>query len=109
MDAVPGGGVMLVSIKWGDQGCDIYHYSDDGSLIGITRPSAAFRGHGGIPDNTASLAISRDPRDGILDLFVEDCVGNRFHWHRVDDRKRAEIRSVWLRLTEPGAPLSKNQ
>ncbi len=88
MDAVPGGGVMLVSMKWGNQGCDIYHYTDDGSLIGITQPSVAFRGNGGIPDNTASLGISRDPMDGILDMFVEDCVGNRFHWYRVDDPQK---------------------
>ena len=105
MDAVPGGGVMLVSIKWGNQGSNIYHYSEEGSLIGITQPSPAFRGNGGIPDNTASLGISRNPTDGILDVFVEDCVGNRFLWHRVDDRRKPTIRSVWLHLAEPGAPL----
>ena len=101
MDAIPsGGGVMLVSIKWGKEGCDIYHYSDAGALIGITQPSAKFRTHGGIPDNTASLGMSRDPRDGILDIFVEDCIGNRFYWLRMDDRKKPEIRSRRLRLEE---------
>jgi hypothetical protein len=103
MDAIPsGGGVMLVSIKWGKEGCDIYHYSDAGALIGITQPSAKFRTHGGIPDNTASLGMSRDPRDGILDIFVEDCIGNRFYWLRMDDRKKPEIRSRRLRLEENG-------
>ena len=89
IDVIPGGGgVMLVNIKLEKEGCDIYHYNQEGSLIGITRPSAAFRSPGGIPDNTASLVISRDPRDGIMDMFVEDCIGNRFYWLRVDDRKK---------------------
>ena len=102
MDVIPGGsGVMLVSMKSGEQGCDIYHYTDDGALIGIARPSKAFLFHGGIPDNTASLGMSRDPRDGILDVFVEDCVGNRFYWLRVDDRKKPEVHSVRLHLQDP--------
>jgi FlgD Ig-like domain len=108
MDAIPGGGgVMLVSIKWGNEGSDIYHYSDAGALIGITQPSAKFRTDRGIPDNTASLGISRDPRDGILDVFVEDCIGNRFYWLRVDDRKKPEVRSQRFRLEENGAPVAR--
>ncbi len=110
MDVIPGGGgVMLVNMKWGKEGCDIYHYNEDGMLIGVTRPSTAFRSHGGIPDNTASLSMSRDPRDGILDVFVEDCIGNRFYWLRVDDRKKPEVRKVRLHLPEPGAALSSSQ
>ncbi len=110
MDVIPGGGgVMLVSIKWGKEGCNIYHYNEEGMLIGITRPSAAFRSHGGIPDNTASLGISRDPNDGILDLFVEDCIGNRFYWLRVDDHKKAEIHSVRFRLEDPEPTASSSQ
>jgi sugar lactone lactonase YvrE len=103
MDAIPGpdGGVMLVSIRWGKNGSEIYHYASDGSLIGVTWPDEKFRGYGGIPDNTASLAISRDPRDGILDVFVEDCVGNRMRWQRVDDRRKPESRVVGLRLGNP--------
>jgi hypothetical protein len=110
MDVIPGGsGVMLVSIKWGEQGCDIYHYDRDGSLIGIARPSKAFLGHGGIPDNTASLGMSRDPRDGILDVFVEECVGNRYYWLRVDDRKKPEVHSVRLRLLDQDPTLSSSR
>ena len=109
MDAIPGGGgVMLVNMRWAQEGCDIYHYNDEGALIGITRPSAAFRSKGGIPDNTASLALSRDPRDGILDMFVEDCLGNRFYWLRVDDRKKAEVQSIRFRLEEQNASVSRN-
>jgi hypothetical protein len=110
MDVIPGGsGVMLVSIKWAEQGCEIYHYNQDGSLIGIARPSKAFLGHGGIPDNTASLGMSRDPRDGILDVFVEDCVGNRYYWLRVDDRKKPKVHNVRLRLLDQDPTLSRRQ
>ena len=110
MDVIPGGGgVMLVNIKLEKEGCDIYHYNQEGSLIGITRPSAAFRSPGGIPDNTASLVISRDTRDGIIDMFVEDCIGNRFYWMRVDDRKKPEVRSIRLRLEEPDSNLTNNR
>jgi hypothetical protein len=105
MDVVPGGGVMLASMKWDTQGCDIYHYSRDGALIGIIHPARQFLGAGGIPDNTGSLSISRDPRDGLLDIFVEDCVGNRFYWYRADDRKTATIRTIRLLLTSPGSAL----
>ncbi|MBE2178940.1 MAG: hypothetical protein IAE97_00510 [Chthoniobacterales bacterium] len=106
IDVIPGpdGGVMVVGIKWRDRvGSTLYHYASDGSLVGTTSPSKKFLGYGGIPDNTASLAISRDPRDGILDVFVEDCVGNRFLWYRVDDRQKPEVllRDVVLRELAP--------
>jgi FlgD Ig-like domain len=101
MDNVPGGGVMLVAMKWGQKGCDIYHYTADGALIGVMHPSAEFRGFGGIPDNTGSLSISRDPRDGIMDVFVEDCMGNHFQWYRVDDRKKPTVFRVPLLLAQP--------
>ena len=96
---------MLVTSKWGKQGSDIYHYNSDGALIGVTHPSAEYRGFGGIPDNTGSLSIFRDPRDGIMDMFVEDCMGNHFQWYRVDDRAKPTVRSIRLVLTAPGEPL----
>ena len=105
MDYVPGGGVMLVAMKWGKQGSDVYHFTTDGALIGVTHPSDKFRGIGGIPDNTGSLCISRDPRDGIMDMFVEDCVDNHFQWYRVDDRKKPTVLSIRLMLAEPGKPV----
>ncbi|OGV52791.1 MAG: hypothetical protein A2X45_00040 [Lentisphaerae bacterium GWF2_50_93] len=98
MDIIPGGGIMLVSFKWKEKGCDIFHYSSDGLLIGIMQPSPEFLGNGGIPDNVASLAVSRDPKDKMLDLFVEDCVGNRFHWHRIDDSRLPVITSGKINL-----------
>jgi hypothetical protein len=71
------------------------------------RPSAAFRSPSGIPDKTASLGISRDRRDGIMDMFVEDCI--RFYWLRVDDREKPEVRSVRLRLEEPDSNLTSSR
>jgi sugar lactone lactonase YvrE len=93
MDVIPGGngGVVLVSFQWKETGCDIFQYSADGLLIGVTQPAVEVLGHGGIPDNVASLAVSRDPRDGILDVFIEDCIGNRFRWQRIDDREKPVV------------------
>jgi hypothetical protein len=107
MDYIPGGGVMLITIVWGPDGSEIYHYDANGMLIGITSPDPKWRGFGGIPDNTGSMCVSRDPRDGILDLFFEDCVGNRFHWMRVDDRKKPHVRMIQLKLTKPGDPVQQ--
>jgi hypothetical protein len=53
--------------------------------------------------------MSRDPRDGILDVFVEDCVGNRYYWLRVDDRKKPEVHNVRLRLPDQDPTLSRSQ
>lgn len=83
---------MLVAVKWEKGGCPIYHYTPDGILIGMAKLSPRFLNPVGAgPDNVGSLCVSRDPRDGQLDLFAEDCLGNRFYWHRVDDRKPLEI------------------
>lgn len=37
-------------------------------------------------DKTAALAVARDPRDGLLDVFGDDSWLNRIIWYRVDDR-----------------------
>jgi len=108
MDHIPGGGVMLVSMKSGKNGCDIYHYTPEGALIGIFHPSPQFLDPGGIPDNTGSLSVSRDPRDGLLDVLVEDCLGNRFYWYRVDDRRKPTVLHIGVQLTAPGSALKSN-
>lgn len=91
MDVIPGGGVALVTIKWKEHGCEIYHYATDGAWLGVTWPDESVRGFGGIPDNTGSLSANRNPEDGMVDLFVEDCVGNRMRWQRIDDRKKPVV------------------
>jgi len=103
MDFVPGGGVMCVTIKYSEHGVPIYHYDTSGMLIGIANPSAGVLGFSGDTDNTGALAISRDPRDGLVDMFAEDCVGNRFRWQRMDDSEKPRIFRTWLRVKD-GAP-----
>ena len=36
-------------------------------------------------DDHASVAVTRDPRDGILDVFTEDDYVLRIGWFRIDD------------------------
>ena len=93
LDVIPGGKGGLV--PRGGEGCfvgmadsaAILHYTADGLLIGSIKPGAAMCGQTGWLDCHASVAISRDPRDGLLDVFTEDDLTLRFGWYRVDDRK----------------------
>lgn len=83
MDAIPGGkGVMLGYFKE----AHVYHYTPDGLLIGRMKPGKAAGSVTGWMDNTSAVAVSRDPRDGMLDVFGEDSWLNRNVWYRVDDR-----------------------
>ena len=104
MDFVPGGGVMLITIKYTDHGTPIYHYDPSGMLIGIVNPSPTVLGFSANTDNTGALALSRDPRDHLVDMFAEDCVGNRFRWQRMDDSERPRIFHTWLRVKAPSSP-----
>ena len=88
MDAIPGGrGVMLGYFEKGY----VYHYTPDGLLIGYMQVGDAAGKVTGWMDNTAAVAVNRDPRDGMLDVFGEDSWLNRMIWYRVDDR---DIRTI---------------
>ena len=55
-------------------------------------------GQSGWFDNHACVAVNRDPRDGILDVFSEDDYTLRMGWYRIDDRGQERIvRPVSLR------------
>jgi hypothetical protein len=83
MDFIPGGrGVMLGYYKE----AHVYHYTPDGLLIGRLKPGEAAGKVTGWMDNTSAIAVNRDPRDGLLDVFGEDSWLNRNVWYRVDDR-----------------------
>ena len=83
MDAIPGGrGVMLGYFEK----AHVYHYTPEGLLIGMMKPGDAAGSVTGWMDNTSAVAVSRDPRDGLLDVFGEDSWLNRNVWYRVDDR-----------------------
>ena len=82
MDEIPGGrGVMLGYFEK----AHIYHYTPDGLLIGRLEPGVAAGKVTGWMDNTSAVAVQRDPRDGLLDVFGEDSWLNRCIWYRVDD------------------------
>lgn len=87
MDTIPGGGVMV----GGGKSTTIYQYTADGLRIGSMSPGAALAGISGWLDNQASVAVSRDPRDGLLDVFTEDDYGLHIGWYRVDDRNSATL------------------
>ena len=92
MDAIPGGrGVMLGYFEK----AHIYHYTPEGLLIGRMQPGEAAGKVTGWMDNTSAVAVSRDPRDGLLDVFGEDSWLNRNVWYRVDDR---DVETVVLAL-----------
>jgi len=93
MDAIPGrepGTCAGVMLGWYEKAV-VYHYSPDGLLIGQMAPGAAADNSTGWMDNTAALALNRDPRDGIIDVFGEDSLNNRIVWYRVDDREMKEV------------------
>ena len=83
MDVSPGNkGVMLGHFESGR----IYHFLPDGLFIGQCEIDKAANGDQGWMDNTSAVAVERDPRDGILDVFGEDSWLNRLLWYRADDR-----------------------
>jgi len=85
---IPGGrGVMLGYYQKGH----IYHYEPGGLHIGTAKLGDAAGNQTGWMDNTASLNVNRDPRDGLLDVFGEDSYLNRIIWYRVDDRDVREV------------------
>jgi len=78
----PGGGCMAGS----GSTASVYQYTADGLLIAKMRPGEAMCKESGWLDNHASVAVNRDPRDGLLDVFVEDDYVLRIGWYRTDDR-----------------------
>lgn len=85
MDTIPGGkgGCIVGSGK----NAALWHYNADGLLIGSVSPGAAMAKQSGWFDNHACVAVNRDRRDGILDVFTEDDFALRIGWYRIDDGK----------------------
>lgn len=75
------GGVMIGYFK----DAHVYHFTPDGLLVGRLKPGEPGGNVTGWMDNTAAVAVSRDPRDGWLDVFGEDSWLNRMMWYRVND------------------------
>ena len=91
MDTVPvrpgaAGGAGGCMVGTGTK-AQIAHFSADGVLVGQAEPGAAMGKQSGWFDNHACVAVNRDSRDGLLDVFAEDDYVLRLGWYRVDDAK----------------------
>jgi hypothetical protein len=89
LDVTPGGGGCFVGSGYG---AAVYHYSADGLLLGTLKPGKPMGNESGWLDNHASVAVGRDSRDGVLDIFTEDDYTLRFGWYRVDDKSIKEMK-----------------
>lgn len=84
----------------------VHHYTKDGLLIGAFNSDAARFGGlkddgqhpSGLLDFYGAVSVNRDPRDGMLDVFVEDDYNNRIFWYRADDR---DIQTVSGEIVKP--------
>lgn len=90
LDTIPGGGCML----GGARSAHIYHYTADGLLVGQMEPGPAMGKQSGWLDNQASVAVNRDPRDRLLDVFVEEDYALRIAWYRVGDHDQTTLRGL---------------
>lgn len=95
LDSVPGGGGCMTG--QGD-GAKIHHFTADGLYVGMMSPGDAMAKQSGWLDNHASVAINRDPRDQVLDVFAEDDLVLRIGWYRVDDRS---IETIGGKIRKP--------
>jgi sugar lactone lactonase YvrE len=89
MDAIPGGkgGAIVGS----GRKAELYHFTADGLLVGSVLPGEAMAKQSGWFDNHACVAVNRDFRDGLLDVFTEDDFALRLGWYRIDDRLQDSI------------------
>jgi hypothetical protein len=83
LDVIPGGGGCMAG---SGAAAAVFHFNADGLHLGTLKPGDAMCKESGWMDNHASVAVNRDPRDGILDVFAEDDYVLRVGWYRVDDR-----------------------
>ena len=74
----------------------LYHYRADGTLVGQMQPGEAAGNLSGWLDNTASVAVNVDPRDGRIDVFAEEDYAHRILWYRADD-SQISVRDYPLR------------
>jgi hypothetical protein len=96
LDVIPGspGGCIIGGNPW--KGV-LHHYTRDGLLVGMVGPDPKVMGEkpnnpSGLLDMFSAVSVNRDPRDGIIDVFVEDNFNLRIAWYRIDDRGLSEQR-----------------
>jgi len=106
MDIVPGR-----TPDEGDNGVVVGHFanaslfyiSPDGIALASALPGKAASNQSGWLDNTASVAVNRDPRDGLVDVFAEEDYAHRILWYRLDDSKIITQRQPLIRAGTGGA------
>lgn len=100
--------VGLAAIPGGHGGCVVggrprhgivHHYSREGLRIGAFGPDPKVMGEppnvtSGALDMFHAINVCRDPRDGLLDVFVEDNYNLRIAWYRIDDRDISTVNGV---------------
>jgi hypothetical protein len=90
MVPIPGGpGGVLVGID--PSRGTVGHYTKEGLLIGSMKTTPPFSDPAKEPwvvgglDAYLAVNCNRDPRDGLIDVFVEDNLNQRIVWYRVAD------------------------
>ena len=90
MVPIPGGpGGVLVGID--PSRGTVGHYTKEGLLVGSMKTSPPFSDPAKEPwvvgrlDAYLAVNCSRDPRDGLIDVFVEDNLNQRIVWYRIAD------------------------
>jgi hypothetical protein len=83
----PGGVLLGIDPSRGTVG----HYTKEGLLIGSMKTTPPFSDPAKEPwvvgglDAYQAVNCNRDPRDGLIDVFVEDNLNQRITWYRVND------------------------
>lgn len=98
LDVIPGGGGCMAGMA---KKATVCHYTADGLLIAQMAPGEAMGKQSGWLDNQASVAVNRDPRDGLLDVFVEEDYALRIAWYRVDDAAGKAVTRIEGTLRRP--------
>jgi hypothetical protein len=87
MDTVPGGGLIV----GGAASATLYHFSNEGLLLGTVKPGAASSNVICWLDNNASISVNRNPNDKKIDAFVEDDLVGRINWYRIEDQNPGTV------------------
>ena len=107
MVPIPGGpGGVLVGIDPGRG--TVGHYTKEGLLIGSMKTTPPFSDPAKEPwvvgglDAYLAVNCNRDPRDGLIDVFVEDNLNQRIVWYRVADTNIQTVGEGPLNISSSG-------
>ena len=84
------------------------HYTKEGLLIGSMKTTPPFSDPAKEPwvvgglDAYLAVNCNRDPRDGLIDVFVEDNLNQRIVWYRVADTNIQTVGQGSLNISSSG-------